>query len=109
MAADKNADAAAAAAAKEEALAKADAEAVKAVEAAAAKQAALEEAAAADPRPDDMLEVVITGKCTLGPGGLEKIGGRHILPRVKVPKSAARVVRTVKRGAAPKKADTAQA
>lgn len=109
MAVQPSANASAAAAAKEEALAKADAEAVKAADAAAAKQAALEEAAAADPRPDDMLEVIITGKCTLGPGGLEKIGSRHILPRAKVPNSAARVVRTVKRGAAPKKADTAQA
>lgn len=55
-----------------------------------------------EPRPDDIVEVRITGPCTLGPGGLEKIGTIKQLRRDKAPKSATEVIRIVTRGAEPK-------
>lgn len=87
-----------------EAKAAVEAEAAKKAEAeakAAAKAAALEEEAKADPRPDDLLEVRITGPCTLGPGGQERIGSIHTLPRSRVPKFASQHIRVVKRGKKP--------
>jgi hypothetical protein len=51
-----------------------------------------------EPSPDDLIEVKITGPCTLGPGGLEPIGKVVQLLRWRAPKSATTVIRRISRG-----------
>jgi hypothetical protein len=64
-------------------------------------QERLDAEAEAEPRPDDLIEVKITGACTLGPNGLEPMGAIRTIRRDKAPKSATQQIRVVKRGKKP--------